>query len=59
MKPSHDILNALIYSADGKDVCLTMCDGKVLYRDGIYMTLDIERTIAEAEKATKQILSMM
>ena len=59
MKPSHDILNALIYSADGKDVCLTMCDGKVLYRDGIYMTMDIERTIAEAENATKKILSSM
>ena len=59
MKPSHDILNALIYSADGKDICLTMCDGKVLYRDGIYMTMDVERAMAEAENATKKILSLM
>ena len=59
MQPTHDMLNNLIYSADGKDVLLTMADGKVLYRDGMYMTLDIERTKAETEAATKKILSLL
>ena len=59
MVPVHDMLNNLIYSADGKDVCLTMADGNVLYRDGIYMTLDIERTKAEAAAATQKILSLL
>ena len=53
------MLNNLVYSADGRDVCLTMSDGKVLYRNGMYMTLDIQRTIAETEAATKKILSMI
>ena len=59
MTPTHDMLNSLIYSADGKDVCLTMADGKVLYRDGIYMTLDIERTKAETEAAKNKILTLL
>jgi 5-methylthioadenosine/S-adenosylhomocysteine deaminase len=59
MRPVHDMLTNLIYSADGKDVCLTMADGKVVYRDGEYKTLDIEKTMAEAEAATQKILSML
>ena len=59
MHPYEDMANALIYSADGKDVCLTMCDGRILYRDGEYTTIDIEKTYFEAEKAKKDILSRL
>ena len=59
MCPNDDMANALIYSADGKDVCLTMCDGRVLYRDGEYTTIDIEKTIAETEKAKHEILKKL
>lgn len=59
MTPAYDMLNNLVYSADGKDVVLTMCDGNVLYRDGIYMTMDVEKVKAEAEIARKKILSML
>ena len=59
MAPVHSMLNNLIYSADGKDVCLTMCDGNVLYRDGIYTTMDVERVKAEATAATNKILSQL
>ena len=54
-----DIANGLIYSADGKDVCLTMCDGMTLYRDGEYTFIDIEKTIAEAENAKAEILKRL
>ncbi len=54
-----DIANGLIYSADGKDVCLTMCDGMTLYRDGEYTFLDIEKIIAEAENAKAEILKRL
>lgn len=57
MQPVHDMAHNLIYSADGKDVVLTMVDGKVCYQDGEYKTIDIEETIAEAEKAKAKILS--
>lgn len=59
MRPIHNMLNNLVYSADGKDVCLTMCDGKVLYQDGEYKTLDIEKIIFETEKAKNTILKTL
>ncbi|MCI2063014.1 MAG: amidohydrolase [Eubacteriaceae bacterium] len=57
MHPVHDMLNNIVYSASGSDVCLTMTDGKVLYKDGEYMTIDVEKAIYETEKATNEILS--
>ena len=59
MQPCEDMANALIYSADGKDVCLTMCDGRVLYKDGEYTTIDIEKTIFEAGKAKQEIIKQL
>jgi len=56
MKPVHNMLNNLIYSASGNDVVLTMVDGKVLYKDGEYTTLDIEKINYEVEKARLRIL---
>ena len=54
-----DIANGLVYSADGKDVCLTMCDGMTVYRDGEYTFIDIEKTIAETENAKAEILKRL
>ncbi len=59
MYPVHNMLNNIIYSASGNDVVLTMCDGKVLYQDGEYMTIDIEKTIFEVQKHTQKILSSL
>lgn len=57
MRPIHNVINNLVYSADGKDVCLTMVDGNVLYRDGEYTTIDIEKTIDETEKVVCNMLA--
>jgi 5-methylthioadenosine/S-adenosylhomocysteine deaminase len=57
MWPSHDIMNNVAYSASGSDVVLTMCDGNVLYRDGDFMTIDLERVYAEVEASRGRILS--
>ena len=43
MYPVHNLVNNVVYSASGSDVILTMVDGKVLYREGEYLTLDIEK----------------
>ena len=53
MHPIHNLLNNVVYSADGRDVLLTMVDGKVLYEKGEYKTIDIEKTIFEVERATR------
>lgn len=59
MNPVHNMLNNLVYSASGTDICLTMADGKVLYENGSYPTLDLEKTIAEANAATRRILAAL
>lgn len=57
MHPIHDLKNNLVYSASGSDVILTMVDGKVLYKDGEYKTIDIEKVIANVERCKKEILN--
>lgn len=59
MKPVYNLLNNLVYAASGNDVVLTMVDGKVLYRDGSYPTLDIERIQYECEKSRQRILGAL
>jgi len=56
MMPVYDMLNNLVYSASGTDVVLTMCNGKVLYKDGDYKTIDLEKTYDLVEKSRKRIL---
>ncbi|QIB69621.1 amidohydrolase [Aminipila butyrica] len=57
--PIHDMANNLVYSACGGDIVMTMVDGKVLYQDGQYKTIDIEKTIFETNKAAAKILSQL
>lgn len=55
MCPHNDTVNHLVYAASGADVLLTMADGKVLYKDGIYTTIDIEKVKREVEARTERI----
>lgn len=57
MRPVHSMTTNIVYSASGNDIVLTMADGKVLYKDGDFLTIDIEKTIAETEAACGRILS--
>ena len=59
MQPVHDALNNVVWSASNANVVLTMCDGRVLYKDGEFMTIDVEKAIAEANLATKKILEKL
>ncbi len=54
--PNTDPLSNLLYSAQGGDVCLTMVDGRVLYENGEFATLDRDRILFEARKAAKRLL---
>ena len=59
MCPVHDMKNNLVYSASGTDVLLTMVDGNILYENGEYKTIDIERVMREAEIHTQKILQSL
>jgi 5-methylthioadenosine/S-adenosylhomocysteine deaminase len=55
MKPVSSQLSNLVYAAQGSDVVLTMVDGQVLYRDGQWTTIDVEKACFEAQAATDRI----
>lgn len=55
--PAFDIPALLAYSAQGSDVCMTMVDGKILYENGEFLTLDREKILAEAKAAVKQLFA--
>ncbi len=39
--PCHNVLSALVFSAKGGDVAMTMVEGKILYQNGTFPTLDL------------------
>ena len=59
MYPCHSMVNNVVFAGQGSDVCLTMVDGQVLYRDGLYTTLDVEAVIAKANESTEKILRQL
>ncbi len=44
-QPIYDYGTSLFTNANASDVALTMVDGKVLYRDGEFTSIDIEKVI--------------
>ncbi len=59
MYPVHNLLNNLVYSASGTDIVMTLVDGEPLYENGEYTTIDICRTIREANAATARIVEQL
>ena len=45
--PCHNVLNALVYSAKGGDVAMTMVRGKILYQNGQFPTIDLKKVVEE------------
>lgn len=59
MQPVHTMAENVVYSAEGSDVVLTMVDGTILYENGEFTTIDIEKEIAETCAARDAILARM
>ena len=53
------MLNNLLWAACGTDIVMTVSDGRVVYRDGEWPTIDVEKAKAEAERVKNRILSQM
>ena len=43
--PCHDVMNALVFSAKGGDVAMTMVRGKILYQNGTFPTIDMNNAV--------------
>ena len=55
--PAFDPLAMLCYSAQGSDVCMTMVDGRILYENGEFLTMDKDRIYHDVKKALKHLYS--
>ncbi|MCC8122026.1 MAG: amidohydrolase [Oscillospiraceae bacterium] len=47
LTPCHDIVSNLVYAARGSLVTMNMARGKVIYKDGTFFTIDLERVRRE------------
>ncbi len=53
--PNLDALALTVYAAQGSDVVMTMVDGKILYENGEFLTLDADKILYEAKAAVKRL----
>ncbi|MBE5801191.1 MAG: amidohydrolase [Clostridiales bacterium] len=56
MCPSSEMEGNLIYAVESRNVKMTMVDGKVLYHNGVFTTMDPKRVL---ETAHKEALGLM
>ncbi len=56
MQPIHNIPKNLVYSGSKQNVRMTMINGKILYRDGVFYTSgDAQEVYAQCDKIIKRI----
>ena len=55
MQPENNIVRNIVYSGDNSIVKMTMIDGKILYEDGKFNTLDLDEVIRECNKFRKDL----
>ena len=55
MVPNFDPMALAVYSAQGSDVVMTMVDGKILYENGEFLTLDADKILHEAGAAARRL----
>lgn len=57
--PDHAPQAHLLYGAGSRAVCMTMVDGRVLYRNGDFLTMDIERIKHETRRNAEKIVEKL
>ena len=48
--PCHDEAENLVYAAHGSNVAMNMARGRVIYQNGAFLTLDLDRIKAEVRQ---------
>ncbi|MBQ2095041.1 MAG: amidohydrolase family protein, partial [Firmicutes bacterium] len=56
MQPALDIPALLVYSAQASDVTMTMVDGRILYENGEFLTMDRESVTEAFQKSCEELL---
>ena len=55
MQPVHNIPKNLVYSGSKQNVYMTVVNGKILYENGKFLTVDANEVYARAEKLIHEI----
>jgi len=55
LMPNLDTLALLVYSAQGSDVVMMMTDGQIIYENGVYHTIDIDKLKYDVNQAIGQL----
>ena len=59
MSPRHSALSNAVFAAAGQAVYMTMVDGRVVYENGEFPTLDMPRIRAESDRCIREILQKL
>ena len=57
--PDTDTLANILFSANSSDIVMTVCDGRVICKDGKPLLIDEEETIAKAAESFKKVLETL
>lgn len=55
MQPVHNIAKNLVYAGSKQNICMTVVNGKVLYENGKFLTVDANEIYARANKLARDI----
>ena len=56
LTPDYDTLANIVFAAQSSDICMTVCDGEIIYKDGEALFIDEEETIAKASESFQKVL---
>ena len=59
LTPDYDTLANILFSAQSSDICMTVCDGEIIYKDGEALFIDEEETIAKASESFEKVLESL
>jgi 5-methylthioadenosine/S-adenosylhomocysteine deaminase len=59
LTPDFDTLANIVFSAQSSDICMTVCDGEIICKDGEALFIDEEETIAKASESFKKVLESL
>ena len=59
LTPDYDTLANIVFAAQSSDICMTVCDGEIICKDGEALFVDEEETIAKASESFKKVLESL
>ncbi|WP_312641705.1 amidohydrolase [Hydrogenoanaerobacterium sp.] len=59
LQPVFDVLSNIMYSAQSGDICLSMIDGNVVYKNGVFTGIDLEKVLFHVNRIKDEKLAQL